>query len=138
MCCEFEEAERERKVDLEIDFHKLEEVGSFKYLGSVIQNIGDLDEGLTGRIQSGWSSWRKCSGVLCDRWMPVKLKSKIRRQVMRPAMLYSSGTWASKKRDENRIGMTEMRVLRWHCELTRKDKVRNEHVRGTLKIALTK
>ncbi|XP_064112018.1 collagen alpha-1(III) chain-like [Macrobrachium nipponense] len=28
-----------------------------------------------------------------------------------------------------------MRMLRWQCGLTRKDKVRNEHVRGTLKIA---
>ena len=50
MRCDFEEVERERAVDLEIDFHKLEEVESFKYLGSVVQNKGDLDEELTRRI----------------------------------------------------------------------------------------
>ncbi|XP_064079453.1 uncharacterized protein LOC135196535 [Macrobrachium nipponense] len=132
MRCEFEEAERERKVDLEIDFHKLEEVESFKYLGFVIQNTGDLDEELTGRMQSGWSSWRKCAR---DRRIMVKLKSKIQHQVVRPAMLYSSETLATKKRYENRIDVTKMRMLRWQCGLTRKDKVRNEQVRGTLKIA---
>ena len=135
MRCEFEAVQREREVDLEIDFHKLREVESFKYLGSVVQNTGDLDEELTGRIQSGWNSWRKCSGVLCDRRMPMKLKSKIQRQVVRPAMLYSSETWATKRKDEDRLDVTEMRMLRWQCGLTRKDKVRNEHVRGTLKVA---
>ncbi|XP_064087499.1 uncharacterized protein LOC135202174 [Macrobrachium nipponense] len=67
--------------------------------------------------------------------MPVKLKSKIQYQVVRPAMLHSSETCAAIKRDENRIDVTEMRMLRWQCGLTRKDKVRNKHVKGTLKIA---
>ena len=134
MRCNFEEVAREREIDLEIDFHKLKEVESFKYLGSVIQNNGDLDEELTRSIQSGWNRWRKCSGVLCDSRMPVKLKSKIQRQVVRPAMLYSSETWATRKKDEDRIDVNEMRMLRWECGLTRRDKVRNEHIRGTLKI----
>ena len=118
MRCNFEEVAREREIDLEIDFHKLKEVESFKYLGSVIQNNGDLDEELTRSIQSGWNRWRKCSGVLCDRRMPVKLKSKIQRQVVRPAMLYSSETWATRKKDEDRIDVNEMRMLRWECGLT--------------------
>ena len=61
MRCNFEEVAREREIDLEIDFHKLKEVESFKYLGSVIQNKGDLDEELTRSIQSGWNRWRKCN-----------------------------------------------------------------------------
>ena len=135
MRCNFEEVDREREMDLEIDCQKLEEVESFKYLGSVIQNKGDLDEELTRRIQSGWNNWRKCSGVLCDRRMPLKLKSRVQRQVVRPAMLYSSETWATRKRDEERMDVSEMRMLRWQCGVTRKDKVKNKHIRGTLKIA---
>ena len=35
-----------------------------------------------------WRNWKKCSGVLCDRRMPVKLKGKVYKTVMRPAMLW--------------------------------------------------
>ncbi|XP_068250771.1 uncharacterized protein [Palaemon carinicauda] len=97
--------------------------------------IGDLGKELSIRTQSGKNSWRKYSGVVCDRWMPIKLKSKIQRQVVRPTIPYSSETWATKRRDENRIDVTEMRMLRWQCGLTEKDKLNNKRVRGTFKVA---
>ena len=78
---------------------------------------------------------QKCSGVLCDRRMPVKLKGKVYKTVIRPAMLYGAETWATTKRQEKRIEVTEMRMLRWMCGVTRKDKIRNEHIRGTTRVA---
>ena len=39
------------------------------------------------RVEAGWMNWKKCSGVLCDKRMPVKLKGKVYRTVVRPAML---------------------------------------------------
>ena len=44
-------------------------------------------------------------------------------------------TWATTKRQEKRIEVTEMRMLRWMCGVTRKDKIRNEHIRGTTRVA---
>ena len=55
--------------------------------------------------------------------------------VVRPAMLYGAETWATTKRQESRIEVNEMRMLRWMCGVTRKDKIRNEHIRGTTKVA---
>ena len=46
-------------------------------------------------------------------------------------MLYGAETWATTKRQEKRIEVTEMMMLRWMCGVTRKDKIRNEHIRGT-------
>ena len=135
MRCEFEELERERQMDLEIDMEVIEEVEKFKYLGSVVQRDGNLDAEITNRIQSGWNKWRKCSSILCDKRIPVRLKSRIQRQVVRPAMLYGSETWASRRSDEKRLDVTEMRMLRWAFGITRRDQVRNEHIRGSMRIA---
>ncbi|XP_068227862.1 uncharacterized protein [Palaemon carinicauda] len=123
------------KVDLETGFDKLEVVESDNYRPSVIQNTGDLDEELTGRIQSGWNSWRKYSGVLCDRRMPIKLKTKDPASGCETCNVLFIQTWATNIRDENRVDATEMMMFRWQCGLTIKNQVKNKHVRGTLKIA---
>ena len=36
-----------------------------------------------------------------------------------------------------RIEVNEMRTLRWMCRMTRKDKIMNEHIIGTTKVAQT-
>ena len=48
---------------------------------------------------AGGMNWKKCSGVLCDKRMPVKLK--VYRIVVRPAMLYGAETWATTTNDRN-------------------------------------
>ena len=44
-------------------------------------------------------------------------------------------TLATTKRKENGIQVNDMRMLRWMYGVTRKDKVRNEHLRGTTRVA---
>ena len=48
----------------------------------------------------------------------MKLKGKVYRTVVRPAMLYGAETWATTKRQESRIEVNEMRMLRWMCGVT--------------------
>jgi hypothetical protein len=49
--------------------------------------------------------------------------------------MYASECWAAKVTDETRMHVTEMRVLRWICDVTKVDQIRNEYVRGSLKVA---
>ena len=65
----------------------------------------------------------------------MKLTGKVYKTVIRPAILYGAKTWATTKRQEKRIEVTDMRMLRWMCGVTRKDKIRNEHIRGTTRVA---
>ncbi|CAH2099151.1 unnamed protein product [Euphydryas editha] len=44
----------------------------FRYLGSLIQNDGNVDRDVQNRINAGWMKWRQVSGTACDPRMPLK------------------------------------------------------------------
>ena len=64
----------------------------------------------------------------------MKLKGKVYKNVVRPALLYGAETWATTRGQEARLDVNEMRVLRWMCGVTRRDQIRNEHIRGTTRV----
>ena len=63
--------------------------------------------------------------------MPVKLNGKIYRTVVRPALLYGAETRSTTKTRERRLEVNKMRM----CGVTKTDQIRNEHVRGSVKVA---
>ena len=63
---------------IELNGEELKNVDHFKYLGSVIDKDGTIDRDMDLRVQAAWSSWRKLTGVLYDRKIPLRLKAKIR------------------------------------------------------------
>ena len=78
----------------------VKKVQEFKYLGSTVQQNGDSDREVKKRIQAGWQNWRKVSGVVCDRKIHPKVKGKVYRTVVRPAMTYGLETVGLRKRQE--------------------------------------
>ncbi|CAN6567236.1 unnamed protein product [Malus baccata var. baccata] len=50
-------------------------------------------------------------------------------------MLYGTECWAVKHQHVHKMGVAEMRMLRWMCGHTRKDKIRNEDIRGKVGVA---
>ena len=80
-------------------------------------------------------SWRKLSGVLFDRKLSAKVKSKLYKIVVRSTMLYGMETVAVTVRQMGKMEVAELKMVRWALGVTRKDKIRNEYVIGTAKIA---
>jgi hypothetical protein len=62
----------------------------FRYLGSMLQKDGDIDEDLSHRIKVSWLKKRQASVVLCDSSVSLKLKGKFYRTAIRSAMLYGA------------------------------------------------
>ena len=112
----------------------LQRVHHFKYLGSSVEDTGGMTTEISQRESAAWGTWKRSSGVLCDRRMPVKLKEKVYKNVVRLALLYGAETWATTRGQEARLEVNEMRMLRWMCGVTRMDKIRNEHIRGTTRV----
>ena len=135
MECKFNKRQTNNNLEVKIGEHIIPKVSSFRYLGSIIQSNGEIDGDVTHRIQAGWMKWRNASGVICDRKIPNKLKGKFYRTAIRPALLYGSECWALKGQQEQKMGVTEMRMLRWMSEHTKKDKLRNGCIREKVGVA---
>ena len=72
--------------------------------------------------------------MLCDRRISARVKGKVYKTVVRPAMLYGSETWAVKRAQEKKMDAVEMRMLRWMCGVTKMDRLTNDRIRGTTKV----
>uniref|UniRef100_A0A453C0T9 Uncharacterized protein n=1 Tax=Aegilops tauschii subsp. strangulata TaxID=200361 RepID=A0A453C0T9_AEGTS len=101
----------------------------------MLQEDGGIDEDVNHRIKAGWMKWRQASGILCDKRVPQKLKGKFYRTAVRPAMLYGAECWPTKRRHVQQLAVAEMRMLRWMCGHTRKDRVRNDDIRDRVGVA---
>ncbi|KAK3569207.1 hypothetical protein QTP86_026614 [Hemibagrus guttatus] len=84
--------EREGSGTVRLQGEEVKKVQEFKYLGSTVQSNGECGKEVKKRVQAGWNGWRKVSGVLCDQKISARIKGKVYRTVVRPAMLYGLET----------------------------------------------
>ncbi|KAK3553379.1 hypothetical protein QTP70_003540 [Hemibagrus guttatus] len=108
--------EREGSGTVRLQGEEVKKVQEFKYLGSTVQSNGECGKEVKKRVQAGWNGWRKVSGVLCDQKISARIKGKVYRTVVRPAMLYGLETVSLRKRQESELEVAELKMLR--CNFT--------------------
>ncbi|KAK3523202.1 hypothetical protein QTP86_021761 [Hemibagrus guttatus] len=123
--------EREGSGTVRLQGEEVKKVQEFKYLGSTVQSNGECGKKVKKRVQTGWNGWRKVSGVLCDQKISARIKGKVYRTVVRPAMLYGLETVSLRKRQESELEVAQLKMLRFSLGVTRLDRIRNEYIRGT-------
>jgi hypothetical protein len=121
--------------DVSLDGQVVSMNDTFRYLRSMLQSEEEIDEDVSHKIRAGWVKWRQISGVLCDKNVPNKLKGKFYRTAIRPAMMYDAEYWATKGQHVQKMSIAEMRMLRWICGHTKKDRIRNNDIRDKLGVA---
>ncbi|KAK6756658.1 hypothetical protein RB195_014842 [Necator americanus] len=89
-----------------VDGTELNKVDCFKHHGSKVTSTGDIDQEGRARVNA-WMKWKVATCVLCDKKVPVRLKSKIYRMAVRPVALYGCECWLTRKALE--------RVFLWRC-----------------------
>ena len=110
---------------LKLQGEKVKRAKNFKYLGSTVSSNGRCEEEVRRRIQAGWMCWRKVSGVLCDRKLSAKVKGKMYKSAVRPAMFYGMETVAVTERQMGKMEVAELKMVRLALGVTRKDKIKN-------------
>jgi hypothetical protein len=104
-------ATTQEEGDVRLNGQVVPKKDTFRYLGSRFQKNGDIDEDVSHRIKVGWLKWCQAFGVLCDPRVPLKLKGKLYRTVIRPAMLYGAKCWPTKRRHVQQLSVAEIRML---------------------------
>ncbi|PIO64193.1 hypothetical protein TELCIR_14187 [Teladorsagia circumcincta] len=66
------------------------------------------------------------SGVLRNKNIPERLKSKIYRTVIQPVAIYGAECWPMTEEVEARLSVMERKMLRWTAGATRADHIRND------------
>ena len=119
---------------VKMEYTKMSRVKEFKYLGSTVQETGSYEREVKRRVQAEWNEWRKVSGVICNRRLPARVKGKVYSSVVKQAMVNGLETVAVTKKQVKEKEVAEMRMLRFAMGVTRKDMIRNEHIRGAVKV----
>ena len=66
--------------------------------------------------------------------LPARVKGKVYSSVVRPAMENELETVAVTKKQLEERKVAEMKMLRFAMRVTRKEKIRNEYIKGTIKV----
>jgi hypothetical protein len=117
-----------KREDVRFDDQMVPKKDTFRYLRSMLQKNGDIDEDVSHTIKAGWLKWCQAFDVLCDPTVPLKLKVKFYRTAIRPAMLYGVEYWPTKMLHVQQLNIAKMCMLRWICGHTRRDRIRNDDI----------
>ena len=120
---------REEAIMLAGNGQELKQVASFRYLGAVITEEGGTEEAVKLRIKEAWRKWSELSGVILDKKIPLKLRMKIYKTVLRPVLLYGGEIWALRKKEESLLERTEMRMVRWITGISLRQRMESEMIR---------
>ena len=109
MECKFGKRCTNFNLEVKIRNDTILQVTRFKYLGSIIQNDGEIEGDVNYRIQTGWLKWKSASGIICDKKILLKLKGKFYCIAIRQGILYGIEYWVVKSQQENKLNIAEMR-----------------------------
>jgi hypothetical protein len=84
----------------------------FKQLGTTLTNHSDIHNEIKSRLNTGNACYYSVQNLLSSCLISKKLKIKIYRTVILPVLLYGCETWSVTLREENRLRVSENRVLR--------------------------
>ena len=80
----------------------------FKYLGSLLTNQNSIQEEIKCRFKAGNSFYYSVQTLLSSRLLSKNLKIKI----ILPVVLYGCETWSLTLREESRLRVFEIRIIR--------------------------
>jgi hypothetical protein len=78
---------------IELMGKKYKKAESFKYLGSVMTNLNDIETGIKSKIAVGNKCCYALGPILRRRYISQSIKIRLYKTIIRPAVTYGAETW---------------------------------------------
>src|SRR6266516_1656469 len=114
-------------VNITVDGRKIEQVKSFKYLGSVITEDGRSHSDVKIRIAMAKDAFNKRKELL-TKGLSMKLKKRMVKVLVWPVVLYGCETWTLLQDEINRLQALEMWLWRGLEKIRWSDRITNDEV----------
>src|SRR6059036_3490061 len=114
-------------VNITVDVKKIEQVKSFKYLGSVITEDGRIHSDVKVRIAMAKDAFNKRKEFL-TKGLSRRLKKRMVKVLVWPVVLYRCKTWTLLQDEINRLEALEAWLWRGSEKISWRDKIRNDEV----------
>jgi hypothetical protein len=114
--------------EIKVSGTKLENVKSFKYLGSIISDEGSKPE-MLARIAQTTAVLAKLNPIWSDKKISLRSKIRLMRSLALSVFLYACESWTLTAELQRRIQSTEMRCYRKILGIHYTDHITNEEVR---------
>jgi hypothetical protein len=98
--------------EIELIGKKYEKVESFKYLGSVMTSLNDIQTEIKSKIAAGNKRYYALGPILKRRSTSQSIKIRLYKTIIRPAVIYGAETWALTSKPERMLMTWERKMLR--------------------------
>jgi hypothetical protein len=104
---------KKHKMDgIDIIQTHLEQVKSFKYLGSIVNGNNSIEGEIKGRISLGNKAFYANQDLFKSKLLSKKSKLRMYQTLVRPVVIYACETWVLKESIKSILRVYERKVLR--------------------------
>jgi endonuclease/exonuclease/phosphatase family metal-dependent hydrolase len=116
------------RTQIHVNGTTIETVDSYIYLGQLVTMQNDKSEEIKRRTVAAWMAFNKHRDIMKSK-IPMCLKRKVYNQCVLATMIYGSQTWATTKKMQEKLRVTQRSMERAMVGVTRKDKKTNAWLR---------
>ncbi|XP_022203759.2 uncharacterized protein LOC111060407 [Nilaparvata lugens] len=118
------------RVIMEVEGRQMEQVKSYEYLGTIINEDGKLDEELRNRINKASRAYygtKDC--IFGKKEVGTMVKNRVYKSIIEPIVLYAVESWPMKTQHMSRVRAVAMKCHRRTAGRTLRDRVRSDRIR---------
>lgn len=124
-----------KELEIQLNGNRMEQVETFKYLGVKVHKDGRNDAEINGRIESALKMYYALGKTFIrKKEVSKKTKMTVYKTIFIPTLTYGSESWVLTKETKRKLQTVEMKYLRAVLGVTRRDKIRNDHIRTKLQV----